>query len=121
MKQRWFVFAAHAIPVVLTATAHAEQSVQRVQTTGGAQMNRASDAMIAKNGNEISVSLPQVISKGEVIAIRYQVEGSTVSDSFMVTDIVLKNGTCVLQSKHPLKKADVPIDTITARSCRRLE
>lgn len=112
------VIALHA---AATGAAQAQQFAQRVQTTGVAQMNRASDAMIAKNGPDITVRLPEIVSKGEVIAIQYQGDGSSISDSFMVTEIVLKNGTCLLQSKHQLKKVNVPIDTIRVESCRKLE
>lgn len=125
MKQIRLAVVVIALHVALTAAAQAQQSAQqsaqRVRTTGVAQMNRASDAMIAKNGPDITVRLPEIVSKGEVIAIQYQGDGSSISDSFMVTEIVLKNGSCVLQSKHQLKKANVPIDTIRVESCRKLE
>ena len=110
-----------AIYVALTATASAQESAASVQTSGAGELNRASEAMIAPGGRNISIRLPATVKNGEVISIQYQSSGNTVTDSFMVTGITIRNGTCSLESKHNLTVGTALSDMIYTRPCKKLE
>lgn len=118
MKKSLPIFAMY---FALAASASAQESAELVQTSGFAELNRASEAMIAPGSRNISIRLPTTVRNGEVISIQYEYSGNMVTDSFMVTGISIKNGACALESKHTLTVGKTLSDMIHARPCKKLQ
>lgn len=117
MKRSLCIFTAW---VALSAPASAQESAETVQTSGTAELRRASEAMIAPTSRNISIRLPATVKKGEVISIQYQDAGNSVADSFMVTGITVKEDGCAIESKRQTATGAAPSDMIYARPCRKL-
>jgi hypothetical protein len=109
------------ICVVLSASAIAQESAELVQTSGTAELKRASERMIAPTGKNISIRLPATVKKGEVIPIQYEISGNSVADSFMVTGITIRDGNCAIESKRQTTTGAAPSDMIYARPCKKLK
>lgn len=118
MKKSLGIFT---IWVVLSAAASAQEAVEMVQTNGTAELRRASEAMIAPTGKNISIRLPATVSKGEVISIQYQDAGNAVADSFMVTGITVEGRSCTIESKRETTSGAAPSDMIYAQPCKKLK
>jgi len=118
MKKSLSIFAIY---VALTATASAQESAESVQTSGSGQLRIASGVMISPGGQNISISLPATVSKGDVISIQYQSSGGTVSDSFMVTGISIRNGSCALENKRNTAPGKELSDMIYTGPCKKLQ
>lgn len=107
--------------VALTAAASAQEPAEWVQTTGSAELTRASEVMIAPTSRNISIRLPLAVRTGEVISIQYEDSGNTVSDSFMVTGITISDKTCSIESKHNTATGSALSDMIYASQCKKLK
>jgi len=109
-----------AMCVALTASAYAQESAESVQTNGSAELRRASEVMITPGAKNIRIRLPSTVTKGEIISIEYVTAGS-VADSFMVTGITLKDGSCSIESRRATPTGSLPADMIYARPCKKLK
>jgi hypothetical protein len=107
--------------VALAAHASAQESAEMVQTTGTGALMRASEQMIDPARGSISIRLPATVRKGEVIAIQYDLSGSSVADSFMVTGITVQGGGCAIESRRYAANGSTLSDMIHARPCEKLE
>ncbi|MCK9379826.1 MAG: hypothetical protein M0P95_02030 [Sulfuritalea sp.] len=107
--------------LALTASASGQEPAEWVQTTGSAELTRASEVMIAPTSKNMSIRLPLTVRSGEIISIQYEDSGNTVSDSFMVTGITIMGDTCSLESKHNTATGTALSDMIYARSCKKLK
>jgi len=106
--------------VAFSAAASAQESADTVQTSGTAELRRASEAMIAPASRNISIRLPATVKKGEVISIQYEDAGNSVADSFMVTGITVKEDGCAIESERQTTTGAAPGDMIYARPCKKL-
>jgi hypothetical protein len=118
MKNSLAILATY---VVLTASANSQEPAAWVQTSGAAELSRASEAMIDPARRNIPIRLPATVRKGDVISIQYEDSGNTVADSFMVTGITINNGTCTLESKRDTTVGTALVDTIHTRPCKKIE
>ena len=118
MKKSFGIFT---ILVALTATADAQQPAEAIQTSGTGELRRESDRMLNPGGQNISTRLPATVSKGDVIAIRYQTAGGTFSDSFQVTGITISGDRCSLENKHHSADGMELVDMIFTQPCSRLK
>lgn len=109
------------ILVTLAASAGAQEAAQVVQTAGSAELKRASELMVTQGSQGISVSLPITVKAGEVIYIEYGGAGNKVADSFMVTGITVKDGSCAIESKRNTTTGAAPSDMIYARPCKKIK
>lgn len=109
------------ICATLSASAIAQEAAELVQTSGTAELRRASEAMIAPASRNISIRLPATVKMGEVISIQYQDAGNSVADSFMVTGITVREGSCAIESKRQTTTGAAPSDMIYARPCKKLK
>jgi len=109
MKRSLSIFAVCA---ALTATASAQESAESVQTSGSGELRVVSDVI----GQNTSISLPATVSKGDIISIQFQSSGGTVADSFIVTGISIRNGSCTLENTRRELT-----NTITTQPCKKLQ
>ena len=109
MKKSLSIFAIY---VALTATASAQESAESVQPSGSGQLRVVSDVI----GQNTSISLPATVSKGDIISIQYQSSGGTVADSFIVTGISIRKGSCTLENKRRELT-----NTISTQPCKKLQ
>jgi surface antigen len=109
------------ILAALSGSAIAQESAEMVQTSGVGKLKRASEFMIAPTGQNISVRLPATVTKGDVIPIQYEDSGNSVADSFMVTEITVRDGSCAIESKRQTPTGSTPSDMIYARPCKKLK
>ena len=109
-----------ALLLALSASVSAQEKAELVQTTGYGELKRASEALIAPKEANISVRIPAIVTKGEIISLKYENAGS-VSDSFMVTGITIQHGTCTIESKRETPTGSSPSDLIQATSCKKLK
>ncbi|MCX7156236.1 MAG: hypothetical protein NTW45_07320 [Rhodocyclales bacterium] len=107
--------------VALSASVNAQESADMVQTSGTAELKRASEAMIAQVSQSISIRLPTTVKKGEIISIQYEGKGNSVADSFMVTGITIKDGTCAIENKRHTTAGSALSDMIYAQPCKKLK
>jgi len=107
--------------LALAASANAQEAAELVQTNGSADLKRASEAMIAPTGKNISIRLPETVRKGEIIEIQYEGSGNRVVDSFMVTGITIEDGTCSIENKRNTATGPALSDMIYARPCKKLK
>lgn len=107
--------------VAFNAAASAQEAAELVQTPGTAELRRASEAMIAQASQSISIRLPTTVKKGEIIAIQYEGKGNSVADSFMVTGITIKDGTCTIENKRHTTPGSALSDMIYAQPCKKLK
>lgn len=117
MKKSLAIFA---LCLALAVSANAQESAQSVQTSGSAELRRASEVMITPGARNIPIRLPGTVSKGDVISIQYELGGNTVSDSFLVTGINVENGSCSIESKHDATTGKALTDMIHARPCKKI-
>jgi len=110
-----------AILVALTASASAQESAEMVRTSGTGALMRASEQMIEPTRGSLSIRLPTTVRKGGVIAIQYELSGSSVADSFMVTGITVQGGSCVIESRRYTTDGSTLSDMIHAGPCEKLE
>lgn len=106
--------------LALGATANAQEAVESVQTSGFAELRRASELMVAPGSRNISIRLPTTVSNGEVISIQYEISGNMMSDSFMVTGITVSGKSCMIESKHNTALGAELSDMILAQPCKKL-
>lgn len=118
MKKRLSILTTLA---VLAVSAGAQEPAQTVQTSGTAELKRASELMVTQGGQGISVRLPGTVKAGEVIYIEYGGAGNTVADSFMVTGITVKDGSCIIESRRSTTTGAAPSDVIYARPCKKVK
>jgi hypothetical protein len=88
--------------------AGAQQSATTIATTGPGELVRTSEAKISGGGRYEGIRLPETISVGDVFPIQYQQDGGTVTDSFVVTGIVVNDVRCTLESKNSRIPAALP-------------
>ncbi|MBI3095800.1 MAG: hypothetical protein HYY97_13120 [Rhodocyclales bacterium] len=110
-----------AVLLALTGAAGAQAPVESVGTDGYGELRRASEAMITPTMTNISIRIPGVINKGEVIYIEYEADGNKVADSFMVTGITLQGEGCAIESRRTAPDGPTVSDVIQVRSCRKLK
>lgn len=67
------------ILAALSATVNAQETAEAVQTSGFAELRRASELMVTPGSRNISVRLPTTVSNGEVISIQYEIVTTQVS------------------------------------------
>ena len=108
------------ICAALSASANAQETAELVQTPGTATLKRASEVMIAKASQSISIRLPTTVKNGEIIAIQYEGKGNSTADSFMVTGITIKDGTCAIENKRHTTAGSALSDMIYAQPCKKL-
>lgn len=104
----------------LSATANAQEAVESVQTSGVAELRRASELMVAPGSRNIPIRLPSTVSKGDVISIQYEISGNAIADSFMVTGITVSGKSCMIESKHNTALGAELSDMILAQPCKKL-
>jgi len=109
-----------SLSLALVGTASAQPSVESVSTNGRGELRRASEVMITPKSGNISVRIPDVINKGEVIQIQYEDSGS-VADSFMVTGITIQGDRCAIESRRTMPDGPRISDMIYASPCKRLK
>lgn len=112
---------AFAMYVALMASASAQEAAEQVQTSGSAELKRASEVMIAPTRQNISIRLPGTVRTGEIISIQYEGSGNSVADSFMVTGITIKDDTCSIENKRNTLTGSALSDMIYARPCTKLK
>ena len=118
MKKSLPVFATY---LALAASASAQETAEVVQTSGSADLKRASEVMIAPASKNISIRLPSTVKKGEIIQIEYAGSGNIVTDSFMVTGITIKEGACSIENKRNTSAGKALSDMIFAQPCKKLK
>lgn len=110
-----------ALLLALTGAARAQSPAESVATDGSGELRRASEAMITPKMANMSIGIPGVISKGEVIHIQYEADGNKVADSFMVTGITMQAEGCAIESRRTAPDGPAVSDVIQVRSCRKLK
>ncbi|MCX7148479.1 MAG: hypothetical protein NTY05_03555 [Rhodocyclales bacterium] len=110
-----------AMYLALAASANAQETAEVVQTSGSADLKRASEVMINPNSKNISIRLPDTVRKGEIIAIQYEGVGTKVADSFMVTGITIKDDICSIENKRNTYAGTALSDMIFAQPCKKLK
>jgi hypothetical protein len=121
MKKTSGIFMILIALIALSATASAQEAAEMVRTDGSGELRRAADFMVDPHGRNMPARLPATVSKGEVIAIRYQTSGNTFADSFRVTGITIKGDRCSIESKHNNADGRELIDMIFAQPCSKLK
>lgn len=114
-------FSIPIMLVALTATAHAQQAVEMIQTSGVGEIRRAAEVMVTPGSRNPSARLPGTVRTGDVIAIQYQTAGGNLSDTFQVTGITISGDRCSIESKHHNADGMVLIDVILTQPCARLK
>lgn len=99
--------------------AAAQEPAELVSTDGNGELRRTSERMIAPKAGNILARIPGTISKGQVIQIEYQDSG-TVSDSFMVTGIVMQGERCEIESRRTMPNGPEISDMLFVRYCKKL-
>ncbi|KAF0164158.1 MAG: hypothetical protein FD157_2523 [Rhodocyclaceae bacterium] len=107
--------------IAFSTAASAQETAELVQTSGTAELKRASEAMIAQASQSISIRLPTTVKRGEIISIQYEGKGNSVADSFMVTGITIKDGACAIENKRHTTAGSALSDMIHARPCKKLK
>ena len=110
-----------AMYLALAASASAQEAAEVVQTTGYADLKRASEVMIAPGSKNISIRLPVTVKKGEIISIQYEGSGNSVADSFMVTGITIKDGVCSIENKRNTSVGTALSDMIFTQPCKKIK
>lgn len=118
MKKSFGIFT---ILVTLATVAGAQETADRVHTSGTGELRRAADVMVSPGSRNMPTRLPATVTKGEVISIRYQSSGNTFADSFLVTGITISGDRCSIESKHNNADGNELIDMIFAQPCSRLK
>lgn len=106
---------------VLATTAHAQEAIEMIQTSGVGEIRRAAEVMLSPGSRNASARLPGTIRKGDVIAIQYQTAGGNLSDSFQVTGITISGDRCMIESKHHNADGMELVDVIFTQPCSRLK
>jgi hypothetical protein len=109
-----------ALFVALPVSVNAQETAKSVHTSGTAELRRASEQMISPGSRNISISLPETVNSGEIISIQYSDAGNAVADSFMVTGITIKDGTCSIENKRNTAVGSALSDMIYARPCKKI-
>jgi len=120
MKKSLHVIALFLVAIATSASA--QGAVELVQTSGFAELTRASERMIDPAARNTSIRLPKKVRRGEIIWIQHDVAGKTVTDSFMVTGITIRDDICSIENnRHTGATAAELSDTIHARPCRKIK
>lgn len=88
--------------------AGAQERVISIATLGLADLQRPSEVGPSGGGRYGGIRIADTISVGDVIPIQYQRDSGMVSDSFMVTGILVEGNRCTLESKNNLVPGALP-------------
>jgi hypothetical protein len=109
-----------ALLLAAALTAHADDPVDSVRTSGRAELEKVSNFLLFSSSKKFPVQVPARVSIGDSFDLQYADDGKPTQLRFTVVDMAIRGDLCWLQSKRRTREDTAPGDTIYVKPCARL-
>jgi hypothetical protein len=95
----------------------ADSPVDRIRTSGSAQLEKVSDLLLFSSSKKLSVQIPRHVEVGDSFILQYLSDGKPVQQRFTVVSMAIRGDRCWIHSSARSREDRSLGDTIYVKPC----